>query len=125
MRELFTVYGSASPTASGTGTFASLTATIGYSTFSNITIPKGLKAKIWAKRLSGTVGYQLQIQWGVSGSQTTISTENLASAGVIELEKRRPIVLVGDGTKQLSFAYYVSGAGTISFEVEIELTDEE
>jgi hypothetical protein len=125
VRELFTVYGSASPSAAGSGSFTGLTATIGYDTFDYIVVPKGLKAKIWAKRLSGTVGYQLRILWGPPGSQVVVSQENLAGAGELALEKRRPLVLIGDGSTALSFAYSAAGAGTVSFEVEVELTDEE
>jgi hypothetical protein len=129
---LFTVYGTASPTASGASGDFTLTSPDVYGSFSYIRIPKGLKAKVWAKRLSGTVGFTLQIQVSddATAPRTTwyaVDSEHLASAGSLELEKRRPVVIQGrtgrEGVK-LSYAD-TTGAGTVYAVAEVELTDEE
>jgi hypothetical protein len=132
MKWLFTVYGTASPTASGASGDFTLASPDVHGSFSYIRIPKGLKVKVWAKRLSGTAGFTLQIQ--VSDDVTVpapawyaVDSEHLASAGSLELEKRRPVVVQGrtgrEGVK-LSYAN-TTGAGTIYVVVEVELTDEE
>lgn len=132
MKWLMTVYGTASPTDSGASGDFTLTSPDVHGSFSYIRIPKGLKAKVWAKRLSGTVGFTLQIQ--ASGDVTAsspawsvVDSEHLASAGSLELEKRRPVVILGRTGKEgikLSYAN-TTGAGTIYAVVEVELTDEE
>lgn len=132
MKWLFTAYGSASPAATGASGDFTLASPDVYGSFSYIRVPKGLKVKVWAKRLSGTVGYTLQIQ--VSDDVTApsptwyvVDSEHLASAGSLELEKRRPVVIQGktgrEGVK-LSYAN-TTGAGTIYLVVEVELADEE
>jgi hypothetical protein len=132
VRWLFTVYGSASPSASGASGDFTLTSQDVYGSFGYIRVPKGLKAKVWAKRLSGTVGFTLQISVtdDVTASPPTwsvIDSEHLASAGSLELEKRRPIVVharTGKEGVKLSYAN-TTGAGTIYAVVEVEITDEE
>lgn len=132
MRWLFTVYGTASPTdIDEIGDFT-LTSQDVYGSFGYIMVPKGLKVKVWAKRLSGTVGFTLHISvtddaivpaptWSV------IDSERLAVAGSLELEKRRPVVVQGRTGKEgvkLSYAN-TTGEGTIYAVVEVEITDEE
>lgn len=132
MRWLFTVYGSASPSASGVSGDFTLTSPDVYGSFNYIRVPKGLKVKVWAKRLAGTVGFTLQISAtdDVTVSSPTwsiIDSEHLASAGSLELEKRRPVVIHGNTGKdaiKLSYAN-TTGAGTIYAVVEVEVTDEE
>ena len=133
MRQLLTVYGEASPTASGqTGVFTLYAPDVVYGTFSAIRIPKGCKVKIWAKRLSGTTSFRLLIQYtsDIRPSQpswTTIDAEYLASPGSLELEKRRPaVVFANTGNEGIQVAYSdTGGAGKISVVLEIEITDEE
>jgi hypothetical protein len=129
---LFTVYGTASPTAAGASGDLTLTSPDVYGSFDYIRVPKGLKAKVWAKRLSGTAGFTLQIQVSDDATAPTptwyaVDSEHLASAGSLELEKRRPVVIQGrtgrEGVK-LSYAD-TTGAGTIYAVAEVELTDEE
>jgi len=129
--ELLTLYGTASVSAGGSGDFT-LTSPMIYGSFTYIRIPKGMKAKIWAKRLAGTVGYTLQINFthDVTASTPTwsvIDSEHLSSAGMESLEKRRPIVVIartGKEAVKLSYAN-TTGGGTIYVDVEIEITDEE
>ena len=132
MRWLFTVYGTASPSASGASGDFTLTSPDAHGSFGYIRIPKGLKTKVWAKRLSGTVGFTLQISVtdDVTASSPTwnaVDSEHLASAGSLELEKRRPIVVQArTGKEGIKLSYTnTTGAGTIYVVVEVELTDEE
>jgi hypothetical protein len=129
---LFTVYGSASPGAVGASGDFTLYSTDVYGLFSFIVIPAGLRAKIWAKRLSGTVGYTLLVQYtdditAPSPTWMTVDSEHLASAGSLELEKRRPIVIQGrTGREAVKLSYAnTTGAGTVYVAVEVEITDEE
>lgn len=129
---LITIYGTASPTDSGASGDFTLTNTDAYGTFSLVRIPKGLKAKVWAKRLAGTAGFTLQIQASDDVTVTSptwyvIDSEHMANAGSLELEKRRPIVVQARTGKEgikLSYAN-TTGAGTIYAVVEVELTDED
>jgi hypothetical protein len=130
-RELFTVYGSASPTASGeSGDFA-LTSPLVRGSFSYIRVPKGMRLKVWAKRLGGTAGFTLLVQYTPdvtvpSPTWTALDAEHLASAGSLELEKRRPAVVYGFTGKEavkLSYAN-ATGAGTIYAAAEVEVSDE-
>jgi len=132
VRWLFTVHGTASPTASGQSGVFTLTSPDVYSSFNYIRIPRGFKAKIWAKRIGGTVAFMAIVNFApdvtVSNpSWTAVDREYLASAGTLELEKRRPIVLYGkSGTEGIQLAYSnTGGSGTIFIDVDIELTDEE
>jgi len=129
---LITLYGTASPTASGASGDFTLASTDVHGTFTLVRIPKGLKSKVWAKRLAGTVGFTLQVQASddVTASTPTwyvVDSEHLASAGSLELEKRRPIVIQGrTGREGIKLSYAnTTGAGTIYAVVEVEITDEE
>jgi hypothetical protein len=132
MRELITVFGSASPTASGQSGDFTLSSPVAYSNFTYIRVPQGLKLKVWAKRLSGTAGFTLLIQYtgdvtAPSPTWAPLDAEHLASAGSLELEKRRPVTVLGVTGKEavkLSYAN-TTGAGTIYVSAEVELTDEE
>jgi len=132
MRELMTVFGTASPTASGQSGDFTLSAPIAHNTFTYIRIPKGLKVKIWAKRLAGTAGFTLLVQYtndvtAPSPTWITIDAEHMAAAGSLELEKRRPVVVVartGNEAVKLSYAN-TTDAGTLYASVDIEITDED
>jgi len=132
MKWLITVYGTASPTGSGQSGDLTLTSPDVYGNFTLIRVPKGLKAKVWAKRLAGTAGFTLQIQVSddVTASAPTwyvVDSEHLSGAGSLELEKRRPIVVQARTGKEgikLSYAN-TTGVGTIYAVVEVELTDED
>jgi len=132
VRWLFTVIGSASPTGPGQSGDLSLASPDVHGPFSSVRLPKGIKAKVWAKRLSGTVGFTLLVQFSPdatapSPSWTTIDAERLAAAGSLSLEKRRPIVAhfkTGNEALKLSYAD-TTGAGTIYAVVEVEASDED
>jgi hypothetical protein len=131
-RELFTVYGSASPTASNQSGDFTLTSPLVRGGFTYIRIPKGMRLKVWAKRLAGTAGFTLQIQYtpdvtAASPAWTPLDAEHLASPGSLELEKRRPAAVYGRTGKEavkLSYAN-TTGSGTIYAAAEVEVTDEE
>jgi hypothetical protein len=132
MKWLITIYGTASPTGSGQSGDLTLSSPDVYGNFTYIRVPKGLKAKVWAKRLAGTAGFTLQIQASndVTASAPTwyaVDSEHLSSSGSLELEKRRPIVVQARTGKEgikLSYAN-TTDAGTIYAVVEVELTDED
>ena len=132
VRWLFTVHGTASPTASGQSGSFTLTTPDAHGSFTYIRIPSGFKAKIWAKRIGGTVAFMAIVNFAPDAtvsnpSWTAVDREYLASAGTLELEKRRPIVVYGkSGTEGIQFAYSnTGGSGTIFIDADIELTDEE
>jgi hypothetical protein len=133
VRWLFTVHGLASPTASNqSGDFSALAIADAYGSYSFIRIPKGFKAKIWAKRIGGTTAFMAIVNFSPdvtvgSPSWTAIDREYLSAAGTLELEKRRPIVVYGkSGTEGIKLSYSnTGGSGTIFVDVDVELTDEE
>lgn len=132
MKELITVYGSATPTESNLSDIFTLYSPIAYNTFNYIRIPKGTKMKIWAKRISGTTSFTFEIYYTPDITQPrpfwiTLESEHLSSPGTLELEKRKPIIINGfTGNEAIRLIYSdTGGSGTISVEVDIEITDEE
>ena len=131
-RELFTVCGTASPTASGQSGDFTLTSPLVRGSFSHISVPKGMRLKVWAKRLSGTAGFTLLVQYtpdvtAPSPAWVVLDAEHLASAGSLELEKRRPAAVLGlTGNEAVKLSYAnATGAGTVYAAAEVEVTDEE
>ena len=131
VRWLFTVNGCATPTGS-TGDFTSLTSPHVSGSFSYIRLPKGFKAKVWAKRLVGTAGFMLVINYttDVTVSQpswSAVDSEYLASAGSLEIEKRRPVVIpFRTGIEAIKLSYSNATANSnICTDVDIEVTDED
>ena len=131
VRWLFTVYSSATVASGASGDFKISTPDAYGGPYDYIRIPKGFKAKIWAKRLTGTAAFRLIVRLVpdvVSAPTSTIDidSEYLASPGTLELEKRRPVVVVAKtGSEAIKFSYDNTGAGSIAFSADIELTDEE
>jgi len=133
MRWLLTVRGEASPTGSGqSDDFKNLVSPDVHGTFDRLRLERGLKAKVWARRLEGTAGFRLLIQFSPDVTVATptwnpIDSANLASAGSLELEKRRPVVVqFKTGAEGIKFSYSdATGAGRIAFVAEVEVTDEE
>jgi hypothetical protein len=131
VRWLFTVYGSARVDPGASGDFALIIPDAYGGPYSYIRIPKGFKAKIWAKRLTGTAGFRLVVRFipdvvNAPNSAVDVDSEYLAAPGTLELEKRRPIVIVAKtGNEAIKFSYDNTGAGVIAFAADIELTDEE
>ena len=118
--------------SSTTGTF-SLYGDLLYSTADYVRIPKGIKAKIWCKRISGEVETEVIIQFTNDVTETTptwndVSRQRLASKGVLELEKRRPVVLRGRTGKEafrITWDQTAAGAGYANVEIEVELVEED
>jgi len=127
--ELFTVYGKTDG-SSAEGTF-SLTSTLFRGSVNYIRIPKGMKLKIWCKSISGKPAV-VNIEYTSDVTAETpewnpIHTEVLASEGEIEIEKRRPIIVLGKtGKEAVSFTWDQTdfGAGVTYIEFDIEITDE-
>lgn len=116
--------------SSTTGTF-SLYGDVLHGTVDYVRIPKGLKAKIWCKRISGEVETEVIIQFTNDVTEATptwndVSRQILSSKGVIELEKRRPVVLRGrKGTEAFRITWDQPTAGYANVEIEVELVEEE
>jgi hypothetical protein len=129
VRWLFTVYGSASVASNASGDFKLVIPDAYGGPYDYIRIPKGFKAKVWAKRLTGTAAFRLITRFipdVTAPSPVDVDSEYLASAGSLELEKRRPIVIVAKtGNEAIKFSYSDTGAGTIAFAADVELTDED
>ncbi len=128
MGELFTVYGATNGTST-TGTF-SVTGDIIAGSVSYITIPYGMKAKIWGKRIAGapvtvTVNYTKNVS-ASSPSWVAVDTEVLPSQGELDLEMdARPVILRSDlGTEAFQFTWSQSTAGTSYVAFEIEFTED-
>jgi len=120
--ELLTIRGY----VSGTGVY-SLDSDLFYSTVDYIVIPKGLKAKIWCKRISGEaadVRIEYTYDYGDWSSPKVVGFERLASSGEMFIEKRRPIVLRGLTGKEAFRFNRVAGTGDSYIEVELELTED-
>jgi hypothetical protein len=135
-RELFTIYGETDG-VSRSGDFP-LYSDIIYSTGTApfapptfIIIPAGMKAKIWARRVSGDGETDVIIQWSPDvtvATPTWIPVERikLAGKGNIELEKRRPVVVRGiRGVEAFKISWSQPEATKARVVVEVELTDEE
>ena len=92
-----------------------------------IRIPKGMKLKVWCKRISGEpVEVIMEYTHDVTAASPTwveVGREVLASAGELSLEKRRPIVLRGFTGKEAFRARWRQATAASSyaeFEVELE-----
>jgi hypothetical protein len=94
-------------------------------------VPAGMKAKIWARRVSGDGETDVIIQWSPDVTVATptwipVERVKLASKGSIELEKRRPVVVRGiRGVEAFKISWSQPAAVKASVVVEVELTDEE
>ncbi len=132
MRGLVTVRGS----GSGTGGVLSLYSESFYVgaaiTYSYIRLgDPGVKVKIWTKRVAADGAAWINIEYtnDITASTvtwTTIESQYLASPGVIELEKRRPIVInARTGREAVRITWSSATSVTVSVEVEIEITDED
>lgn len=118
--ELFTIRGS----VSGTGVY-DLDCDLFHSTVSYVRIPKGLKVKIWCKRISGEAA-EVAIEYTHNVTESaptwkTVSLEMLSTAGEIILEKRRPLILRGFTGKEAFRLNRISGTGDSYVEIEVEM----
>ena len=128
MGELITFYGKVSGLGDYSLTSPAIRGSVGY-----IMIPKGVKLKIWAKRIAGpATTVAIMFTRDVTASSVTwetIGTEHLASAGEITLEKRRPIVVVGyTGKEAIKFSRVGPSGATdesyVEFDIEFVWDDE-
>lgn len=124
--ELITIRG-ATDGSNTSGTF-DLYSDVIYNYVSYIRIPKGMKAKIWWKTLSGegetlvTLKYTHDV---TAGSPTYIDIEQvkLSTEGELSLEKRRPVVLRGFTGKEafrLDWSQPAAASAYIELGVEFE-----
>jgi len=124
MTELFSVTG----TITGTGVI-SLRSDLYRDTVTELRIPQGLKIKVWCKRIAGEAAIvEVQYTRDVTASPPTWVTqmrENLATAGELTLEKRRPVVCRGFTGKEAVRVNRLTGTGDTSVDLEVELTKEE
>lgn len=102
-----------------------------YAAPTKVLIPFGLKAKIWAKRLSGEgeTLFQIYHSKDVTAASPTwelLDAEKLASKGEVSVEKRRPLVIRNlKGTEGFKVSWSQSAAAKAYVELEVEFTDEE
>ena len=123
--ELITVYGK----TDGTNTTGTLTLTS--PTFTNtptyIKLDKHMKIKIWARRVAEApatiyVQYTNDVTADTPEWQT-IDAIHLADEGELDLEKRRPIVIIcRTGKEAIRFTWEQTTAGVthVTFDIEIE-----
>ncbi|MEM3905620.1 MAG: hypothetical protein QXQ95_08775 [Thermofilum sp.] len=94
-----------------------------------ILVPKGVKAKVWCKRISGSP-VSVVIKYTSNAMSTpinwvTLSNEFLQSPGELILEKRRPIVILGStGTEAIQVDWSQQTAAKSYVELEVELTED-
>lgn len=125
---LITFYGETDG-SSTTGDFK-LDSPVLHSKVDFIRIPKGMKLKIWCKRISGKVETEIIFNYtddvtAGTPSWKPIGHEYLASPGEIPLEKRRPVVVVGrTGKEAVKISWSQPTAGNAWVEVEAEFTED-
>ena len=115
--------------ASTTGDFT-LKSDIIYGSISYIRIPAGMKAKIWAKRISGNpVTLKIYYTHDVTVTSPTweeIGSEYLSAEGEKSLEKRRPIIARGfTGKEAIKFSWEQATAAESHVAIDVEFTDED
>ena len=131
MGELLNLYGSTDNTNT-TGTFdlyGDLVYKPSGSTLTYIRIPKGMKAKIWFKSVSGaSATISVQYTDDVTASSptwNTVETINLASSGEIDIDKRKPIILHGiTGKEAFQITWSQSTAGYTYVELGVEFSED-
>jgi hypothetical protein len=135
---LETLFGSTNGTTT-TGTFALTSELVeGGQTSLSITIPKGIRAKIWLVKVNGqpcTVNvFFNENPTGATFSGVVMPTNvnvqvdatNLSSSGTIELDNRRPIIIdsrnFATSAVSISFTWTQSAAAVSSVVLQIEWT---
>jgi hypothetical protein len=135
-RELITLYGETDGTSTS-GDFPLYsdviysTGAIPFTPPTFVMVPAGMKAKIWARRVSGDGETDVVVQWSPDVTVATptwipVERVKLAGKGSIELEKRRPVVVRGiRGVEAFKISWSQPAAVKATVVVEVELTDEE
>lgn len=96
-----------------------------------VMIPKGMKCKIWFKKVSGEgeTLFTLQYTYDVTsprGAWMDIEQEKLASKGEISIDKRRPLVLRGlTGREAFRVVWSQPTPVKAYIELGVEMSDEE
>jgi len=124
--ELITIRGETDGSAT-TGT-VSLDSDLFQSTVAYFRIPKGMKAKIWFKKIAGEGETLFTLQYTYdatvpSPTWKSIQNEKLASKGEIALEKRRPEILrsfTGKEAIRISWTQPTACKAYIELGIELE-----
>ena len=125
---LFSVYGVTDGTST-TGTF-SLNSDVFTNTPSYLKFDKNVKVKIWARRVSGAATL-VHLKYTNDVTVTTptwitLDTLDLASAGQLDLEKRRPILIIcrtGKEAIRIDWEQTTAGVSYVAFDIEGEPLD--
>lgn len=133
MNEIFTLKGETNGTST-TGDFPLNNDLFYYSdptnpTLTYIRLPRGLKAKIWCKRISGApVRVRVMYTKNIAASPPVwaeLGSESLASEGELALEKRRPFILRSTtGLEAFKFSWAQTSAAKSYLEAEVEIGEE-
>jgi len=123
--DLITIYCETDGTNT-TGTF-SINSTAFTNTPQYIQVDKHLKLKIWARRIAGAPA-TIYVQYTDDVTATTPTWKNmdvihLASEGELDLEKRKPVIVIGrTGKESIRFTWEQTTAGKtyVMFDIEIE-----
>jgi len=126
--ELLTIRGETDGTSS-TGTI-SLDSDIFQATANHLRLPKGSKAKIWFKKLSGEGETLIKLEYTydvtvATPTWKTMQVEKLASKGELSIEKQRPSIMRAyKGTEAFRLTWEQPTAVKAYVEIGCELTDE-
>lgn len=116
-------------TGTDTSGVVKLDSDILYTPVEYVRIPKGLKCKVWFKKISGEGETLFTLQYTEDVTKPTwrdIQQEKLASKGEVSLEKRKPLILRGfTGKEALRVTYTQPVAVKAYVELGIELGDDE
>ncbi|MEM4429651.1 MAG: hypothetical protein QXM08_00625 [Thermofilaceae archaeon] len=102
-----------------------------YTPVEYVRIPKGLKCRVWFKKVSGDgeTLFTLQYTDDVAVPSPTwrdVQQEKLASKGEVSIEKRRPLVLRGfTGREALRVTYTQPVAAKAYVELGVEIGDDD
>lgn len=101
-----------------------------YTPVEYVRIPKGLKAKVWFKKVSGEGETLFTLQYtddvtATSPAWRDVQQEKLASKGELSIEKRRPLVLRGfTGREAFRVAYTQPVAAKAYVELGVEFDED-
>ena len=119
--EIVSLYGSTDG-VSTTGVFQ-LASDAFEGTVDQVALGKGLKAKVWAKEISGQpVTVKIEVSYDGGSTWTVLDTEVLAEAGQVNLEKRRPrIVAFRTGLERIRVSWEQATAGVSHVVIDLEV----
>jgi len=101
-----------------------------YTPPTKVVVPKGMKAKIWFKEVSGAA-VDVILYWSKNATASSPTWDmlehvSLASAGQITLEKRRPHIIRSITGKEGFKLSWLQGTAAKSYvSIGLEITDEE